>query len=197
MAYNPEVHNRQSTRLRDYDYSCAGAYFVTICAWQRECLFGEVVDGVMRLSDAGRVVTGIWDALPQRYQDIEVDVFVAMPNHIHGIVVINDPGFGDRGVGAIHELPLHTSPLVHTLPLRKLHLRDRRNMTLPKIIGYLKMNSAKHINQQRDTPGLPVWQRNYYERVIRDESELHAIRQYITENPVKWVDDENHPARHA
>lgn len=189
MAYNPEVHHRQSIRLRDYDYSRAGAYFVTICAWQRECLFGEVVDGGMRLNDAGRVVTRIWDMLPQRFQDAEVDVFVAMPNHIHGIIVINDPG----GVGAIHELPLHASP--HASPLRKLYLRDRRNMSLPKIIGYLKMNSAKRINQQRNTPGVPVWQRNYYERIIRDESEWHAIRQYMLDNPVKWEEDENHPAR--
>ncbi len=189
MAYNPEVHHRQSIRLRDYDYSRAGAYFVTICAWQRECLFGEVVDGEMRLNDAGRVVTRIWDTLSQRFQDAEVDVFVAMPNHIHGIIVINDPG----GVRAIHELPLHASP--HASSLRKLYLRDRRNMSLPKIIGYLKMNSAKHINQQRNTPGVPVWQRNYYERIIRDESEWHAIRQYIADNPVKWQEDENHPRR--
>ena len=184
MTNNPEVHHRQSIRLCDYDYSRAGAYFVTVCAWQRECLFGEVVDGEMRLNDAGQVVTDIWDALPQRYQEAKVDVFMAMPNHIHGIIVINDPGFGGRGVGAIHELPLHTSPL-----------RDRRNMALPKIIGYLKMNSAKSINQQRNTPGVPVWQRNYYERVIRDESEFHAIRQYIIDNPLKWVEDENHPTQ--
>lgn len=83
---------------------------MTICAWQRECLFVEVDDGVMRLNDAGQVVTEIWDALPQRYQVAEVDVFMAMPNHIHGIIVINDPNFGGRGVGAIHEWPLHTSP---------------------------------------------------------------------------------------
>jgi len=189
MSYNPEIHRRRSIRLRDYDYSRAGAYFVTACAWQRECLFGEVVDGGMRLNDAGRVVTEIWDALPQRYQEIEIDVFVTMPNHIHGIIVINDPGFGGRGVGAIHELPLHTSPL------QKLPLRDRRNMTLPKIIGYLKMNSAKHINQSRNTPGVPVWQRNYYERIIRNESELHTIRQYMIDNPIKWAEDENHPTR--
>lgn len=113
MPYNPEAHHRQSIRLRDYDYSRAGAYFVTICAWQRECLFGEVVGGEMRLNDAGRVVTEIWDALPQRYQDIEIDVFVAMPNHIHGIIVINDP----QGVGAIHvrRVPLLTPTTIGNL----------------------------------------------------------------------------------
>ena len=186
MAFNPEIHHRRSIRLRDYDYSSSRAYFVTICTFERECLFGEVVDGVMRLNEAGQFVEMVWRSLPQRYQGIDVDAFVAMPNHIHGIIMIDEPvgaihesPGSDKGVGAIHELPL----------------RNRRNMTLPKVIGYLKMNSAKRINQSRNNPGTPVWQRNYYERVIRDERELDGIRRYIAENPARWDEDENHPAR--
>ncbi len=178
MTYNPDIHHRRSIRLRDYDYSGGGAYFVTLCVHGREFLFGEVVDGEMRLNDAGRMVTTVWDSLPKRYQGLEIDACVVMPNHLHGIFFINDP------VGAIHESPLRES-LRH----------NRRAMTLPKVVGYLKMNTAKRINQSRNTPGVPVWQRNYYERVIRDERELDGIRRYIVENPAKWDEDENHPAR--
>jgi REP element-mobilizing transposase RayT len=190
MAFNPEIHHRRSIRLRDYDYSSAGAYFVTLCAFQRECLFGEMVDGEMRLNDAGRLVTAIWDSLPQRYQGLEVDAFAVMPNHVHGIVVIHDP------VGAIHESPGSDSD-VKIGAIRESPQQSRRTMTLSKVVGYLKMNTARRINQSRDNPGVPVWQRDYFERVIRDEQELAAIRQYIAENPTKWAEDENHPARQS
>ncbi len=188
MTFSPDIHHRRSIRLRNHDYSSVGACFVTICTAGRECLFGDVVDGTMRLNEAGWVVDTVWRSLPQRYPGIEMDAFVVMPNHTHGIIVINDtlgtshasPSLG-QGVGAIHELPL----------------RNRRNMTLPKIIGYLKMNSAKRINQSRDNPGAPVWQRNYYERIIRDDRELNGIRQYIVDNPAKWEEDENHPSRQS
>jgi len=181
MTYHPDMHHRRSIRLRDYDYSSAGAYFVTICAGQRECLFGEVVGGVMRLNACGLTVTTIWDSLPQRYPGLDVDAFVIMPNHLHGIIVINDP------VGAIHESPgLNESErAIHELPLHR-----RRAMTLSKVVGYLKMNSAKRINQWRDNPGAAVWQRNYHEHVIRDERDLTAIRDYIAANPACWDKDE-------
>ncbi|MCK5912820.1 MAG: transposase [Desulfuromusa sp.] len=174
MRFDQDIRHRRSIRLRDYDYSTAGAYFVTICTFERECLLGDVVNGEMRLSDMGQLVAPIWDSLGQRYPDAEVDAFVIMPNHIHGIITIN----GDVQVGAIHESPL----------------QNRRAMTLSRVIGYLKMNAAKRINQLRDNPGAPVWQRNYYERVIRNGRELQSIQQYIVDNPAKWQEDENHPA---
>jgi REP element-mobilizing transposase RayT len=177
VKFNPDIHGRHSIRLEDYDYSRSGAYFVTVCIFERQCLLGEVVDGEMRLSEAGLLVETIWHSLPQRYQGLKVDALVVMPNHLHGIVVIND------FVGAIHELP------------RQTPMQRRRAMTLSKVIGYLKMNSAKQINLLRGNSGLPLWQRNYYERVIRDDHELDGIRQYIADNPAKWEMDENHPAR--
>jgi REP element-mobilizing transposase RayT len=194
MTFNPEVHHRRSIRLRDYDYSRAGTYFVTICAFQRECLFGEVVDGEMRLNDAGRMVAAIWDALPQRYQGVEVDVFVAMPNHIHGIIVINDPigtihespGFG-QGVGAQFIAPDPVTP--------DNQGAMNRAPTVGEIVRAVKARCTHAINQTRNTTGIPVWQRNYYERIIRNDRELATIRQYIADNPAKWAEDENHPAR--
>ena len=91
-AFNPDIHHRRSIRLRSYDYSQAGAYFITLCAQKRECLFGAVVDDVMRLNDVGRIVQNVWDALPDHYSCVELDSFVVMPNHIHGIVVLIDVG---------------------------------------------------------------------------------------------------------
>ena len=194
MKYNSDTHQRRSIRLRDYDYSNAGLYFVTICTSGRECLLADVVDGVICLNDAGLCVKSIWNSLPDRYPDVEIDSVVIMPNHLHGIIIINE-----RTVGAIHELPTtRTSPEI-SFPQedRAIHespLRNRRNMLLPKIIGYLKMNTAKRINQLRDNSGTPVWQRNYYERVIRNNQELQTVRQYIDDNPIKWAEDENHPS---
>ncbi len=95
MKYNPDIHHRRSIRLKGYDYSQAGAYFVTVCAKDRACLFGKVVDGWMRLNDAGRIVQATWDGLPFHYGGVEIDEFVVMPNHVHGIILLTD-----RDVGA-------------------------------------------------------------------------------------------------
>ena len=161
--------------MKEYDYGQAGAYFVTICTPHRECLFGKVVEGKMRLSKAEIVVQSIWEKLPRRYSHTDIDVSMIMPNHFHGIITID--------VGAIHESPLR-------MPTVTL---SRRKMLLSKMLGYLKMNSAKRINEVRNTPGAPVWQRNYYEHVIRNEIDLEETREYIQSNPLKWLEDENRP----
>jgi REP element-mobilizing transposase RayT len=173
MPYNPNVHHRRSIRLPGYDYSQAGSYFMTIVAWQRECLFGAVTDGQVRLSRAGQLVEDVWKTLPARYPGIALDSFCVMPNHVHGILNITD------AVEAVHE------------PLR---LRtDRRSMLLPKAIGYLKMNSAKQINLLLSRTGAPVWQRNYYEHVIRNDADLRQIREYLANNPARCEFDKLHP----
>ncbi len=173
MAFDPERHRRRSIRLQEYDYSQAGAYLVTLCTKDRRNLFWEIGNGSMQLNPFGEIVQACWQDLPLRYPDMELDAFVVMPNHLHAIVLLP--------VGAIHELPLQG------------HRIQRRRMLLPKIVGYAKMNTAKRINQLRDTPSTPVWQRNYYEHVIRDEASLSNIRLYIAENPMRWADDEENP----
>jgi REP element-mobilizing transposase RayT len=185
--------------LWDYDYSRTGAYFVTICAWQRESLFGEVVDGEMRLSETGRIVDDSWQRVVTHFSGVEIDQFVIMPNHFHGIVTTVGAGFPRPDAGDPRN-QCRATPLTHqggetpqriqggeTPPLRRA--------TLGQIVGYFKYQSTKRINQSRNNPGTPVWQRNYYERVIRDERELDGIRRYIAENPARWDEDENHPAR--
>ncbi|GAB4236248.1 MAG: transposase [Stanieria sp.] len=171
--------NRKSLRLPKYDYSGNGAYFITICIKNRECLLGKVHDGQVILNEFGQIITNIWSSLSTRYEQIELDEFVVMPNHIHGIIIINS-------VETIHELSLQKSSA-------ELSIKERRRMLLPKAIGYFKMNSAKQINQMRQTIGVSLWQSNYYEHIIRDETALNIIRTYIINNPLNWHQDLENP----
>ena len=175
MNFDINSHRRKLIRLRHYDYSQAGAYFITICVQNRECLFGNIIDGEMQLNDVGRMVQSLWKELPIFYFGSEIDEFVIMPNHFHAIIILNE------SVGAIHESPLRMTAI------------ERRNMAIPKMIGRFKMTTSKRINQIRKTPGATVWQRNYWERVIRNEIELNAFREYIANNPLQWHLDKLHP----
>lgn len=179
MTYNPEVHHRNSIRLEDYDYAGNGAYFVTLCAFQRECLFGEIVDGEMRLNNIGVSVRDEWIKTPVLRQNVSLDEYVIMSNHFHGIVVINS-----SIVGAYCNTPDSDK--------RASCLRSP-SQTIGAIIRGFKSATTKQINQFRDNPGCPVWQRNYYERVIRNEHELAKAREYIVNNPLKWALDKENP----
>ena len=162
-------------RLRGFDYRQNGAYFVTICAHNRVPLFGEIIDGEMRLNEAGQIVQATWDNLPKHYPNIELDAWVIMPNHVHGIIVLVDP----HNVGA----GLKPAP---TPAGQKRH-------PLSEIVRGFKTFSARGINRERGAPGVSVWQRNYYEHIIRNEASLHDIRNYIIHNPAKWPDDPEPP----
>jgi REP element-mobilizing transposase RayT len=197
---DPSRPSRRSLRLPDYDYSQPGAYFVTMVTYQREHLFGKITNSEMRLNDAGKIVWEIWQSLPKRYPHISLDEAVVMPNHFHGIVIIEE-----NPVGTIHELSLRDElPLRDELlePVARIHEFSpqtkesyrlaRRRMLIPLVIGYLKMNSAKRINILLNSSGVPIWQRNYYERIVRNDQAYNAIRQYIHSNPASWdADEEN------
>ncbi len=172
---------RRSLRLRGYDYSQPGAYFVTICTRNRLPIFGRVDQGRMLLNNCGKIATRKWEQLDKRFPEIEIDEFIVMPDHMHGIIVIPDPTVV---VEAIHELPIHDLPQ-HELPRQreKNSPISRRRMTLPMVIGFYKMNTAKAINIANNTRGTHVWQRNYYEHIIRNQDSLNRIRHYILENP--------------
>ena len=175
MPYDPNKHHRRSIRLKGYDYTQAGAYFVTICTQGRECLFGQVVEGKMRVNPFGEIVVWAWNDLPNHNPHVELDAFVVMPNHVHGIVLIVDDL-----VGAGSE-PAPTMAMVTT-----------RRHGLPEIVRQFKTFSARRINALRGTPGATVWQRNYYEHIIRNDHSLQRIREYITTNPLRWhLDREN------
>jgi putative transposase len=177
LAIDNQMYQRHSIRLKDYDYSLEGAYFVTICANGYKCLFGEIENGKMCLNRFGSIVNEFWVEIPAHFTNVVIDTFVAMPNHLHAIVtIVNDR----RG-----EVTAPTQKGAETAPLRK--------HTLGQIIAYFKYQTTKSINKIRLTPGNRIWQRNYYEHVIRNENDLNEVRQYVIDNPVQWDMDENNP----
>jgi REP element-mobilizing transposase RayT len=181
MKYNPDIHHRRSIRLRNYDYSQAGAYFVTICVQGRECLFGEITNRIMRLNDAGNIVAEKWKWLEKQYNHVELDEWGIMPNHMHGIIVITDVGRGGSRTAPTYMRTALTS----TAPTKR--------KPLGRLIGAFKTVSTKHVNILRDTSGNRLWQRDYWDHVIRNENELHRIREYIRNNPARWREDALHP----
>ena len=180
MTFDPHIYHRRSIRLRSYDYSQPGAYFVTVCTRNRQCLFGDVIDGEMRPNQFGRIVSACWSGLPAHYPRVGLDTFVAMPNHVHGVIRLADDD-SPHGVGA--GLNPAATRTVRTRP-----------HGLPEVIRGFKAFASRRINEVRNAPGTPVWQRNYYERVIRNERELNAVRQYIQHNPSRWAKDADNPA---
>lgn len=188
MKYDPQQHHRRSIRLKGYDYTQVGAYFVTICTWQRECLFGNVVNQEMQLSRYGETVRFNWYYLPRRYSYVKLDAFVIMPNHLHGIIFLtNDDATNMCGAGAGLEIILSRKTNFSAQPAPTKSTIKRHG--LPEVIRGFKTFSARRINQLRCMAGVPVWQRNYYERIIRNEESLQKIRQYIINNPSSWQQD--------
>ncbi|MCZ7568601.1 MAG: hypothetical protein M5U01_08420 [Ardenticatenaceae bacterium] len=184
MTYDPDHHQRRSIRLKDFDYTQPGAYFLTFAAWNRELLFGEVVDGEMVLSDSGQIAQAEWLATPTIRREIELDALVVMPNHLHGIIWITvDPLVG--APGRAPRLPDASQP--DRVPLH------RPPKSLGSFVAGYKSAVTTRINQRRATPGCPVWQRNYWEHIIRTERALQAIRQYIANNPTRWSLDRYNP----
>ena len=172
---------RRSIRLQEYDYSKTGIYYVTLYAQNRELLFED--------NNIKNVIEKHWLNIPENFKNIELDRWVVMPNHLHGIIVI---------VGAIHESPacetINEYATRNERAIRELPLpENRRKMLLPRIIGKFKMNSSKEINILLNRSGQKLWQRNYYEHIIRNQKSLDKIRTYIKNNPGNWDKDRNNP----
>lgn len=176
--YDPEKHHRRSIRLKGYDYTQPGAYFITLVTKGRECLFGEIESGVMQLNRFGHLAENEWIRLGVRFKRVVVDEFMVMPNHVHGILVIRE----DDPNGTEETIPGNA-------PIAK-------SESLGTIVGAYKSNTARLINSLRWTPGEPVWQRNFYEHIIRNDDEWRAIRDYIKNNPLQWEQDREDPMRH-
>ena len=217
MIYDPNIHHRRFIRLKGYDYSSPGAYFVTTVTHKRECLFGEIVEGSMHLSKMGVIVQQVWLESPNRYFHVVLDAFCIMPNHIHGIIILTDtlgrggselqrPSVTDqiREKSKIESDAPQTRPYIQR-PSVTDQIREESKIEsnapqtrpytrhgIPEIIRAVKSFSARRINRFRGISGVPVWQRNYYERIIRNENELNTIRRYILYNPLQWkLDGEN------
>jgi len=179
VKYDPARHRRRSIRLRGYDYSQAGAYFVTIVTRNRECLFGEVVEDLMRLNDAGRMVAQCWHELAAHFPHLELDEFVVMPNHVHGIITVGAQFIAPDDHGAINPGAINPGAM------------NRAPTGLGEIVRSFKAVATRRIRQAGVLAF--AWQRNYYEHIIRDEASLNRIREYIANNPLQWALDRENP----
>lgn len=169
MKYDPEQHHRHSIRLPGYDYGQAGAYFVTLATQGRECLFD---DAVLR-----GVAESFWLRLPKHFPHVSLDAWVVMPNHLHGILIINQARLSPNPPANLPPMPPDGAPAG----------------SLGAIIGAYKSATTQRMNRIRGVTGRQIWQRNYYEGIIRSDAELDAIRKYIHDNPLNWPHDEHHP----
>lgn len=178
-------HRRRSIRLPGYDYTQPGAYFVTISLQGREALLGEIHAGEMHLNEFGKIVQRAWLDLPIHYAQVELGTFCIMPDHVHGIIILRDGD--DIIVGAgLRPAPTTTAPApTPTAPTPTA----TRQYPLSEIVRAFKSFSARRINAVRQTPGTTVWQRSYYEHIIRSDQEYQQIHQYIQANPAHWDRD--------
>jgi len=189
MKNNRPIPGRISYRISGFNYAAPNSWFVTICTHDRACLFGDVIKGSMRRNEIGNIIQNEWMRTAIIRPEIELDEFVVMPNHIHGIIHIID---GDESMGAHIGAPKQNDTWGNTgahigAPLR------RTPHSLGSIIAGFKSAVTTKINRLRDTPHQPVWQSRYYERVIRNERSLKNIREYIVNNPFQWHLDNQNP----
>ena len=182
MKYNPEIHHRRSIRLKGYDYSQPGAYFVTFCSYQRMDVFGEIVDGEMILNDAGKIARDEWfrTAELRPYVKLYDDEFVIMPNHGHGIIWIEDD---DHPVGALRRNAQSRAEQ------RSAPTKTVAPGSLGAIVRAYKSAVTYAVNAAENQRGAVLWQRNYYDHIIRTDRELDNIRWYIVNNPLHWQSD--------
>lgn len=210
--YNPEIHNRRSIRLKGYDYSQSGLYFITMCCHKRVCLFGEIVIDPknqlpkMVLNDAGKIANKCWMEIPKHFPNVILHEYVIMPNHVHGIIEItqnvgaktvdDNESVGTKTVGAknISPLPRQRSPIneQHGIFNRAnfdspIQPPRSPSKTIGSIVRGFKIGVTKWM--RNNTNVHDVWQRNYYDHIIRNEQSYHNITEYIKNNPVKWADD--------
>ncbi|MEX2156928.1 MAG: transposase [Gemmatimonadales bacterium] len=189
---------RRSIRLWEYDYRRDGAYFLTICTHSRKTLFGVVCNSRVRLTAAGNAVRECWQAIPDHFPRVSLDRFLIMPDHIHGILVIGGESSAENGrvqpiaddqsgiVGARHAVPLH-DPAARSACVPTVRPAFGRPIpgSLATIIGAFKSAVTRRL--RATGLGSQVWQRNYYEHVIRNDDDLRAIRRYIVTNPMRWT----------
>lgn len=207
MPYDPKKHHRRSIRLRGYDYSQPGGYFVTICTQDHACLFGDVTGGQMQLNAAGQMVLAEWTALAERFPTIQLDAFVVMPNHVHGVIlIVARPPVG-AGLVPARNVPNGIGPIPEIghpqgVPLRNdpTRLMAAPVFSLADIVRVFKSRTTVAYKQGIErfdgaTFCGRLWQRNYFEHIIRNDNDMDRIREYIATNPLRWdCDRENRDA---
>lgn len=190
MKYNPEIHHRKSIRLKNYDYSKEGLYFITICTQNREYLFGEIVNGKMILNNAGLMIEKIYKELPVYFENIKIEEYVIMPNHFHCIIEIIDL-VGAESISAQKENIESISQM--NVSIKRVDMESTPT-TIPKIIQTFKRYTTIEYIKMVKNNQLPnfdkrIWQRNYYENIIGNEKVYFKVMEYIETNPAKWDED--------
>jgi REP element-mobilizing transposase RayT len=213
--YDPERHHRRSIRLDGYDYRGGGGYFITIVTQDRGCVFGDVVNGAMRLNAAGQMAQTVWNELPAYYSGVDIDAFVIMPNHIHGIAVVapavgvgaapcgrpdpcRRPAPDDDGQPHAIDHPLPPGPPQGVACREGQPQGVAPTLSLADVVHrYKTMTTKRYVDGVRQSGWAPfpgrLWQRNYYEHIIRNEESMRRFRQYILDNPARWPDDAENP----
>jgi len=198
--YNPNIHHRRSIRLKGYDYSQPGLYFITICVKNRKHLFGHIADGEMILNDAGQMVESEWLKLPQRFQNIELHKYIVMPNHFHAILQI----VGASLVVAPNDTTAQNDIIDATKKGQPQGIAPTGVAPTGKTVGdmvgaFESITTVKYIRGVKNKNWKPfdgiLWQRNYWEHIIRNEKSYQAISKYILNNPLKWNDDKFNPEK--
>jgi REP element-mobilizing transposase RayT len=208
MKYDPEKHHRRSIRLKEYDYAQHGAYFITLCTHQRQCTFGQVVEGEMQLNAIGLWIQACWQKLPLHFPSLTLDTWVIMPNHLHGILCLdpnpNHPrrgdAFGNMSMRSPQDSISNASPstdlrspqdsISNASPSQP---HGTTASSIGAVIQNFKSISTRKTNKLKNTPRQPLWQRNYYEHIIRNDDALKSIQHYICNNPLTWEIDQLHP----
>jgi REP element-mobilizing transposase RayT len=182
MLDQPPINNknaphpsRKSPRLAAYDYSATGYYFVTICIREQQCLLGEIVEDTVRLNSAGQMVASAWMALAERFEQVDLDLFVVMPNHVHGIIILKN----GIGVGA---------DLVSARLCISRVIQAFKSTSTNKYIRGVNQEGWNKFDQT-------LWQRSFYDHVIRNDQDLSRIQEYILNNPLQWALDDENPNR--
>lgn len=181
--YDPDVHHRRSMRLSGYDYSQEGWYFITICTQDRRCMFGLITGNQVNLNGAGLMVQSWWGKLTGKFPLVQTDAYIVMPNHFHGIISVGAAPCGRPDIN----YPDETTGQPHGVA-----------PTLGEVVSWFKtMTTNQYIRGVKRKDWRPfqkkLWQRNYYEHIVRDEDELGHYRQYISDNPANWQTDEENP----
>ena len=181
FRFDPKKHHRRSIRLKGYDYSQSGAYYVTIVTHHRDCLFGEIVNKEMILNEFGKIAAECWRAIPDHFPFVELGAYVIMPNHVHGIIMIRNVD-APSNVGA-------TQWVAPITPGKRP--KGPKRGSLGAILGAYKMAVTRRIGRELNATG--IWQRNYYEHIVRGEQDLQNKTDYIHANPSLWDEDDNNP----
>lgn len=172
MTYNfCEMYLNKSIRLKGFDYSSSAAYFVTICTRNRECILGEIIDGIMNLNEMGKIAYKVWDGIQSHFKKVELGCYVIMPNHVHGVIkILDEDSVGRRYICDLQE---------------GINLKYQK---LPVIISNYKAEVTRQIHKKYPESKFR-WQPSYHDRIIRSERELANIQRYVVYNPVKWDED--------